>query len=61
MAEHSPLHELTSQAGATFVEQAGYSMPQHYGDPLAEYPNVYHAFSRDSISEAARRRIRLRS
>jgi folate-binding protein YgfZ len=37
MSEHSPLHETTTRAGATFVEEAGWTMPLHYGDPAAEY------------------------
>ncbi len=37
MPEQSPLHELTTQAGAVFAERDGYSMPAHYGDALAEY------------------------
>jgi folate-binding protein YgfZ len=45
MAEQSPLHEQTSQAGATFVEQAGWNMPEHYGDPLAEYRQTREAAS----------------
>ena len=45
MAEQSPLHELTSQAAASFIEQAGYEMPQHYGDPLAEYRQTRQAAS----------------
>jgi folate-binding protein YgfZ len=37
MSERTPLHELTSAAGATFVEEAGFLVPDHFGDSLAEY------------------------
>src|SRR5271157_2580668 len=37
MSERSPLHETTARAGATFAEEAGWTMPLHYGDPAAEY------------------------
>jgi folate-binding protein YgfZ len=36
MAQPSPLHEITEQAGAVFTAQAGWSMPTRFGDPLAE-------------------------
>src|SRR6185369_7372868 len=54
MAEHSPLHDLTAQAGAVFVEQAGYSMPQHYGDALAEYRQTRQAASVIDLSHRAK-------
>jgi folate-binding protein YgfZ len=37
MSERSPLHDTTTRAGATFAEEAGWTMPLHYGDPAAEY------------------------
>jgi tRNA-modifying protein YgfZ len=37
MAEQTPLHEMTTKAGATFTEEAGYVIPAHFGDPAAEY------------------------
>jgi folate-binding protein YgfZ len=37
MAEPTPLHELTAKAGATFIEEAGYAIPDHFGDSGAEY------------------------
>ncbi len=37
MAEQTPLHELTTQAGATYTEEAGYAIPAHFGDAAAEY------------------------
>jgi glycine cleavage system T protein len=40
MPEHSPLHDLTSRAGAQFTEEAGWLMPDRYGDVAAEYRNA---------------------
>jgi tRNA-modifying protein YgfZ len=37
MAEQTPLHEMTTKAGATFTEEAGYFIPAHFGDPAVEY------------------------
>jgi folate-binding protein YgfZ len=37
MAHKSVLHDLTEKAGAVFTEDAGWSMPAHFGDPVAEY------------------------
>ncbi len=33
----SPLHDITTRAGAAFTEAAGWSLPEHYGNPDAEY------------------------
>lgn len=40
MSLPSALHELSRSHGATFTEAAGYQMPVHYGDALAEYRNT---------------------
>jgi folate-binding protein YgfZ len=37
MSAKSAIHALTSQQGAVFEDEAGWQMPAHYGDPLAEY------------------------
>lgn len=37
MAESLLLHDEHVQAGATFVEQAGWLLPAHFGDPANEY------------------------
>jgi folate-binding protein YgfZ len=37
MAEHTPLHDVTAQTGAVFVESAGWAVPARYGDTRAEY------------------------
>jgi folate-binding protein YgfZ len=31
------LHDLTAQDGAVFTEAAGWLVPDHFGDPIAEY------------------------
>lgn len=38
--KQSPLYERHTSLGATFEEQAGWSVPVHYGDPLAEHTAV---------------------
>jgi len=40
MAEQTPLHDLTVKAGAVLVEEGGYLVPDHYGDPAREYEQV---------------------
>ncbi len=40
MAEQTPLHDLTLAAGAVLVEEAGFLVPEHYGDPAGEYAQV---------------------
>src|SRR5436305_281087 len=40
MSEQTPLHDLTIKAGAVLVEEAGYLVPDHYGDPAREYDQV---------------------
>jgi folate-binding protein YgfZ len=37
MAEPTPLHDATARAGASFVEDAGWLVPAHFGDPQKEY------------------------
>jgi folate-binding protein YgfZ len=37
MPERTPLHDLTEQAGASFVEDAGWLVPVRYGDAAADY------------------------
>jgi aminomethyltransferase len=38
--KQSPLYQGHAALGATFEEQAGWSVPVHYGDPLAEHAAV---------------------
>src|SRR5947207_1401959 len=37
MSHHSPLQEMTDRAGATYADDAGWSMPADYGDIGPEY------------------------
>lgn len=37
VSERTPLYEVTVQAGATFVDEAGWLVPDRYGDPDGEY------------------------
>jgi tRNA-modifying protein YgfZ len=37
MSDRSPLHDTTTRAGAVFADEAGWTMPLHFGDPEAEY------------------------
>jgi folate-binding protein YgfZ len=37
MAIPTPLHEVAAQAGAVFTEDAGWRVPDHFGDPAREY------------------------
>ena len=37
MAERTPVHEQTAATGAEFVEEAGFLVPDHFGDVAAEY------------------------
>lgn len=37
MPSQTPLHDLTSAAGAAFTDEAGWQVPAHFGDPAAEY------------------------
>ncbi len=40
MAEQTPLHDLTVKSGAVLVEEAGWLVPDHFGDPAREYEQV---------------------
>jgi folate-binding protein YgfZ len=40
MPEQSPLHDVAAQAGAVFIEDAGWLMPEHFGDAASEYRNA---------------------
>ncbi len=40
MAEVTPLHDATAQAGATFTEEGGWQVPADFGDRAAEYEHA---------------------
>src|SRR5437016_561539 len=50
MSKLSPLHEMTERAGAAFADDAGWSMPRHYGDAIAEYHHTRAAASIFDVS-----------
>ena len=37
MAQPTPLHNAAARTGAVFTEEAGWSVPAHFGGPLREY------------------------
>ncbi len=37
MSQRTPLYGIEEKAGAHFADYAGWLMPKHFGDPLAEY------------------------
>ena len=37
VANRTPLHPLTTEAGAVFIDEAGWLVPAQFGDALAEY------------------------
>jgi folate-binding protein YgfZ len=37
MPSPTPLHEITTQAGARFAKESGWLLPAHFGDPKGEY------------------------
>lgn len=40
MSKQSPLKELHQANGAEFIEENGWTLPLHFGDPLQEYQTV---------------------
>jgi folate-binding protein YgfZ len=40
MPEQTPLHAVCAAAGASFVEDAGWLVPDHFGDPATEYDHA---------------------
>jgi folate-binding protein YgfZ len=40
MPEQTPFHSLGAQAGASFVEEAGWLIPEHFADPGTEYKHA---------------------
>lgn len=41
MAKPTPLHDAEANAGATFVEEAGWDIPLHFGNPEQEYQQAH--------------------
>jgi folate-binding protein YgfZ len=54
MPQPSPLHAVEEQAGATFADAAGYTLPAHYGDAAAEYRAAVNGAGLFDTSHAAK-------
>ena len=37
MAQPTPLHSAAARAGAAFLDEGGWAVPAHFGDPVREY------------------------
>jgi len=55
--KQSRLHDHHVKLGATFEEVAGWDMPAHYGDWLAEYRAVRHAVGLADLSHRGKIRV----
>ena len=54
MPEQSPLYDVAAQAGATFVENAGWLVPDHFADPAAEYESAHNRAALFDLSPFAK-------
>jgi tRNA-modifying protein YgfZ len=54
MTEHTPLCDLAAQAGAEFMEEAGWSIPSQFGDPAAEYGQAHERAALFDMSNAGK-------
>jgi len=55
--KHSPIHNHHTNLGATFEEVAGWDMPAHYGEWLAEYQAVRQAVGLSDLSHRGKIRV----
>ncbi len=55
--KHSPIHDHHTSLGATFEEVAGWDMPAHYGEWLAEYQAVRQAVGLSDLSHRGKIRV----
>ena len=55
--KRSPLHEHHAKHGARFTEMAGWEVPAHYGDPLAEHRAVRQSVGIADLSQRGKCRI----
>ena len=55
--KHSPLYERHTALGATFGEQAGWSVPAHYGDPVSEHASVRRQAGIADLSQRGKIRV----
>ena len=55
--KRSPLHEDHAKRGAVFLEQSGWEVPAHYGDPSAGYSAVRNAVGIMDLSSRGKIRV----
>src|SRR6266571_4153671 len=55
--KRSPLHEDHAKRGAVFIEQSGWEVPAHYGDPSAGYSAVRNAVGIMDLSSRGKIRV----
>src|SRR5207249_3882322 len=55
--KRSPLHEDHAKRGAVFLEQSGWEIPAHYGDPSAGYSAVRNAVGIMDLSSRGKIRV----
>ena len=55
--KRSPLHEDHTKRGAVFIEQSGWEVPAHYGDPSAGYSAVRNAVGIMDLSSRGKIRV----
>lgn len=55
--KHSRLHEQHAKHGATFEEAAGWEVPRHYGDSVAEHAAVRNGVGIADLSERGKLRV----
>lgn len=54
---HSRLHDTHVKLGAAFVEQVGWEVPAHYGDPVAEHLAVRSGIGIMDLSQRGKLRV----
>jgi glycine cleavage system T protein len=55
--KRSPLHDYHAKLGATFSDVAGWEMPAHYGNPLAEHAAVRAGVGLADLSHRGKLRV----
>jgi folate-binding protein YgfZ len=55
--KRSRLYEIHAKLGAVFVEQAGWEVPVHYGDPVAEHLAVRRGVGMMDLSQRGKIRV----
>ncbi len=55
--KRSRLYDEHMKRGATFIEQAGWEVPAHYGDAAAEHQAVRHGVGLTDLSQRGKLRV----